>query len=64
MKCRYIKGLVADPDKGVASAALLSGIQMFNKNEELIKKWTGVLEKITGKDADEYCIYQGLILLG
>ena len=30
---RYIKGLISDKDMGVASAALLSGIQLFAANE-------------------------------
>lgn len=29
---RYIKALIVDPDIGVSSAALLSGIQMFKTN--------------------------------
>ncbi len=36
---RYIKALIVDPDVSVSSAALLSGIQMFQTNEELVKKW-------------------------
>lgn len=36
---RYIKALIVDPDAGVSSAALLSGLQMFRTNEELVKKW-------------------------
>lgn len=36
---RYIKGLIADPDVGVSSGALLSGIQMFQINEEMVRKW-------------------------
>lgn len=30
---RYIKGLMGDADVGVASGALLSGLQLFQKNE-------------------------------
>ena len=30
---RYIKALIVDPDVGVSSAALLSGLQMFRSNE-------------------------------
>jgi vesicle coat complex subunit len=37
---RYIKGLIADPDIGVSSGALLSGLQIFQTNEELVKKWS------------------------
>jgi hypothetical protein len=36
---RYIKALIVDPDVGVSSSALLSGVQMFQTNEELVKKW-------------------------
>jgi coatomer subunit gamma len=30
---RYVKALIVDPDIGVSSAALLSGLQMFQTNE-------------------------------
>lgn len=36
---RYVKALIVDPEPGVSSAALLSGLQMFQANEELVKKW-------------------------
>jgi coatomer protein complex subunit gamma len=36
---RYIKGLVNDPDPSVVSGALISGLQMFHSNEEMIRKW-------------------------
>lgn len=36
---RYIKNLVNDPDPSVSSAALISGLQMFYANDEMIRKW-------------------------
>lgn len=36
---RYIKELMNDSDPGVVSAALLSGLEMYSTNEEMVKKW-------------------------
>jgi hypothetical protein len=55
--------LIVDPDVSVSSAALLSGIQMFQTNEELVKKWgTEVMEKLTSKD--QYVQASALMLVG
>jgi coatomer subunit gamma len=52
-----------DPDVGVSSAALLSGLQMFQTNEELVKKWgTEIHEKLNSKDPYVQC--HALMLLG
>ena len=60
---RYIKALIVDPDVGVSSAALLSGLQMFQTNEELVKKWgTEITEKLNSKDPYVQC--HALMLLG
>jgi coatomer protein complex subunit gamma len=60
---RYIKALIVDPDLSVSSAALLSGIQMFQTNEELVKKWgTEVIEKLNSKD--QYVQCHALMLIG
>lgn len=60
---RYIKALIVDPEPGVSSAALLSGLQMFQANEELVKKWgTEIGEKISSKDPYVQC--HALMLLG
>ena len=50
---RYIKELIVDPDQGVCSSALLSGIQIYQTNEELVKKWgSEILEKINAKSCN------------
>jgi coatomer subunit gamma len=55
--------LIVDPDVGVSSAALLSGIQMFQTNEELVKKWgTEINEKLNSKDPYVQC--HALMLIG
>lgn len=60
---RYIKGLIADADPGVASGALLSGIQMFHQNEEMIRKWgADITDKLNSKDA--FVQYHALLLIG
>lgn len=52
-----------DADPGVNSAALLAGLQMYEKNEEVVKKWgVEVLEKV--KSRDEYVQYHALTLIG
>lgn len=60
---RYIKALIVDPDLSVSSAALLSGLQMFQTNEDLVKKWgTEIMEKLASKD--QYVQYHALMLVG
>jgi coatomer subunit gamma len=60
---RYIKALIVDPDVSVSSAALLSGLQMFQTNEELVKKWgTEIIEKLSSKD--QYVQFHALMLVG
>lgn len=60
---RYIKELIVDPDQGVCSAALLSGLQIYQSNEELVKKWgSEILEKINAKD--QYVQCHALMLIG
>jgi coatomer protein complex subunit gamma len=47
----------------VSSAALLSGLQMFQTNEELVKKWgTEINEKLNSKDPFVQC--HALMLVG
>lgn len=60
---RYIKELMNDSDPGVVSAALLSGLQMYNSNEEMVRKWgVEVGEKVKSSDG---CVqYLALTLLG
>lgn len=60
---RYIKALIVDPDLSVSSAALLSGLQMFQTNEDLVKKWgTEIMEKLASKD--QYVQCHALMLVG
>jgi coatomer protein complex subunit gamma len=60
---RYIKALIADADPSVSSAAILSGVQMFQTNEELVKKWgSEILEKLNSKD--QYVQCHALMLVG
>ena len=60
---RYIKGLLNDKDESVVSGALISGLKMFEANEEMIRKWgTEIVEKLNSKD--EYVQYHALILIG
>lgn len=48
---RYIKTLIVDKNFGVACAALLCGIQLFGKHEELVRKWVSeVTEKLSPKE--------------
>ena len=52
-----------DNDSGVVSAALLSGLEMYNTNEEMVKKWgPEVGEKL--KSSDKYVQYHALTLIG
>ena len=60
---RYIKALIVDPEVGVSSAALLAGMQMFQSNEELVKKWGGeISEKLSCRDPFVQC--HALMLIG
>lgn len=48
---RYIKTLIVDKNAGVACAALLCGIQLFARHEELVRKWVAeVTEKLSPKE--------------
>lgn len=52
-----------DSDPGVVSAALLSGLQMYKTNEEVVRKWGAeVTEKL--KHKDKYVQYHSLALIG
>lgn len=52
-----------DNDPGVISAALLAGLQLYNTNEEIVKKWGAeVGEKLKSKD--KYVQYHSLALIG
>lgn len=52
-----------DSDPGVVSAALLSGLQMYKTNEEVVRKWGAqVTEKLKSKD--KYVQYHSLALIG
>lgn len=52
-----------DSDPGVVSAALLSGLQMYQTNEDVVRKWGAeVTEKL--KNKDKYVQYHALALIG
>lgn len=52
-----------DSDAGVVSAALLAGLQLYNTNEDVVRKWgTEVGQKL--KNKDKYVQYHALALIG
>lgn len=52
-----------DSDPGVVSAALLSGLQLYGTNEEVVRKWAvEVGDRLKSKDV--YVQYHALALIG
>ncbi len=52
-----------DNDPGVVSSALLSGLQMYRTNQDVVRKWGAqVTQKL--KNKDKYVQYHALALIG